>query len=175
VNDKSPLVIAVSGVKNSGKTTLLTKIVPLLRDRGLRVAVIKHDSHEFQPDIPGTDSFRLREAGANAVAVYSGTRYMLVREREQASVEELLSFLRDMDLVLLEGMKHSAYPKIEIVREAVSQKPVCDPATLLALCTDTSAKLEGIPTLGLEAYREITERILQIYAEKQSSFIPTTG
>ena len=74
---KRPAVLAVSGVHNSGKTTLLEKLLPMLRSRGLKVGVIKHDGHDFTPDVPGTDSYRLREAGAEGVAVYSGTRYLL--------------------------------------------------------------------------------------------------
>ena len=70
---KRPAVLAVSGVHNSGKTTLLEKLLPVLRSRGLKVGVIKHDGHDFTPDVPGTDSYRLREAGAEGVAVYSGT------------------------------------------------------------------------------------------------------
>ena len=61
---KRPAVLAVSGVHNSGKTTLLEKLLPVLRSRGLKVGVIKHDGHDFTPDVPGTDSYRLREAGA---------------------------------------------------------------------------------------------------------------
>ena len=71
---KRPAVLAVSGVHNSGKTTLLEKLLPVLRSRGLKVGVIKHDGHDFTPDVPGTDSYRLREAGAGGVAVYSSSR-----------------------------------------------------------------------------------------------------
>ena len=74
---KRPAVLAVSGVHNSGKTTLLEKLLPVLRSRGLKVGVIKHDGHDFTPDVPGTDSYRLREAGAEGVAVYYGARYLL--------------------------------------------------------------------------------------------------
>ena len=73
-------MLAVSGAHNSGKTTLLEKLIPLLRARGLKVGVIKHDGHDFTPDVPGTDSFRLREAGAEGVAVFSGSRYLLTEE-----------------------------------------------------------------------------------------------
>ena len=66
---KHPAVLAVSGVHNSGKTTLLEKLIPLLRARGLKVGVIKHDGHDFTPDVPGTDSYRLREAGAEEACV----------------------------------------------------------------------------------------------------------
>ena len=65
---KRPAVLAVSGLHNSGKTTLLEKLLPALRSRGLKVGIIKHDGHDFTPDVPGTDSYRLREAGAEGVA-----------------------------------------------------------------------------------------------------------
>ena len=81
---RKPFVAAISGIKNSGKTTFLEHLVPVLRARGLRVAVIKHDGHDFTPDVPGTDSYRLREAGAEGVAVYSGTRYLLAEEFRQS-------------------------------------------------------------------------------------------
>ena len=74
---KQPAVLAVSGAHNSGKTTLLEKLIPVLRSRGLKVGVIKHDGHDFTPDVPGTDSYRLREAGAEGGGVYSGQRYLV--------------------------------------------------------------------------------------------------
>lgn len=147
-----PPVIAVSGVKNSGKTTLLTGLIPLLRQNGLRLAVIKHDGHDFSPDVPGTDSFRLRQAGAETVAVYSARRFFLTVERPGVELENMLNMINDVDLILVEGAKASAYPKIEIVRAAVSSRPVCAPENLLALCTDTGLQLEGIETVELSDF-----------------------
>ena len=107
---KSPAVLAVSGVHNSGKTTLLEKLLPVLRSRGLKVGVIKHDGHDFTPDVPGTDSYRLREAGAEGVAVYSGTRYLLTEEFHLTEQDLLALFERHgYDLVLLEGFKSSGW------------------------------------------------------------------
>lgn len=60
---KKQKIIAISGVKNSGKTTLITRLIPHLKDRGIKIAVIKHDGHDFEPDVIGTDSYRYREAG----------------------------------------------------------------------------------------------------------------
>ena len=114
---KRPAVLAVSGAHNSGKTTLLEKLLPVLRSRGLKVGIIKHDGHDFTPDVPGTDSFRLREAGAEGVAVYSGTRYLLTEEFRLTEQDLLALFERHgYDLVLLEGFKSSGWPKIEVVR-----------------------------------------------------------
>ena len=122
---RHPAVLAVSGVHNSGKTTLLEKLLPILRSRGLKVGVIKHDGHDFTPDVPGTDSFRLREAGAQGVAVYSGRHYLLTEEFRLTEQDLLALFERHgYDLVLLEGFKNSGWPKIEVVRRAVSAAPV---------------------------------------------------
>ena len=96
-----------------------------LRSRGLKVGIIKHDGHDFTPDVPGTDSFRLREAGAEGVAVYSGTRYLLTEEFRLTEQDLLALFERHgYDLVLLEGFKDSGWPKIEVVRKEISDTPV---------------------------------------------------
>mgnify|MGYP000719403674 CR=1 FL=1 len=121
---KRPAVLAVSGLHNSGKTTLLEKLLPALRSRGLKVGIIKHDGHDFTPDVPGTDSYRLREAGAEGVAVYSGQRYLLT-EMFRLTEQDLLALFErhGYDLVLLEGFKDSGWPKIEVVRKEISDFP----------------------------------------------------
>ncbi len=126
---KRPAVLAVSGLHNSGKTTLLEKLLPALRSRGLKVGIIKHDGHDFTPDVPGTDSYRLREAGAEGVAVYSGQRYLLT-EMFRLTEQDLLALFErhGYDLVLLEGFKDSGWPKIEVVRKEISDTPVSFPA-----------------------------------------------
>ena len=118
---KRPAVLAVSGLHNSGKTTLLEKLLPALRSRGLKVGIIKHDGHDFTPDVPGTDSYRLREAGAEGVAVFSGNRYLLTEEFRLNEQDLLALFERHgYDLVLLEGFGDSGWAKIEVVRSSVS-------------------------------------------------------
>ena len=121
---KRPAVLAVSGLHNSGKTTLLEKLLPALRSRGLKVGIIKHDGHDFTPDVPGTDSYRLREAGAEGVAVFSGNRYLLT-EKFRLNEQDLLALFErhGYDLVLMEGFKESGWPKIEVVRSAISKEP----------------------------------------------------
>lgn len=158
---EGPPIVAVSGIKNSGKTTMLEGLVPRLRARGLRVSVIKHDGHDFTPDVPGTDSYRLREAGACGVAVYSAHRYMVTAEWPDQNVDSLLARFRDMDLILLEGGKRSAYPKVEVVRRAVSDRTVCDASTLLAIGTDAGLTLKDKPVYHINDYDGITDAILQ--------------
>lgn len=159
-----PVIVAVSGVKNSGKTTFLERVIPLLGAKGLRLGVIKHDGHGFVPDVPGTDSFRLRAAGASSVAVYSGSQVMVSRTQQGAAPGALVPLLGPVDLVLLEGGKATPYPKIELVRAGVSSAPVCEAATLLAVCTDTGCQSDdGVPVLGLEDYSAAAEIIFGYY------------
>ena len=143
-----PVVIAVSGVKNSGKTALIAAMLPHLSAAGLRVAVVKHDGHCFQPEPPDTDTGRLLAAGAWGAAIFDGEKYKVVR-REVVDEAALIAQFPEADLVLLEGFKGSGWPKIEVVRGAVSSAPVCDPTTLLALVTDLPLSLPGVPVLSL--------------------------
>lgn len=155
-----PAVIAVSGIKNSGKTTFLEHLIPLLKQKGLRVAVIKHDGHDFEPDVPGTDSWRLNASGADSTVVYSDKRWMMVRQ-EAGELQELIRRVDDCDIILLEGQKHSPYPKIELIRKGISAQSVCRPDTLLAIATDTELKIPGITVIGLEDYEQTAAIILQ--------------
>ncbi|MDO4266237.1 MAG: molybdopterin-guanine dinucleotide biosynthesis protein B [Eubacteriales bacterium] len=108
---RTPVFFAVSGYKNSGKTTLLEKLVARLSAEGIKTACIKHDGHDFVPDVPGTDSDRLRRAGAYGTAVFSTKRFMAAKETEQITERELAALFPEADLILLEGFKDSAYPK----------------------------------------------------------------
>ena len=147
---KHPAVLAISGVHNSGKTTLLEKLIPLLRARGLKVGVIKHDGHDFTPDVPGTDSYRLREAGAEGVAVYSGQRYLLTEAFRLTEQDLLALFERHgYDLVLLEGFKDSGWPKIEVVRREISDTPVSfQPLAVVGDIPDADFGLEETQALA---------------------------
>lgn len=130
-----PVLFAVSGVKNSGKTTLIEKLLPLLAERGVKTAVIKHDGHSFTPDMPGTDSFRFFAAGACGIAVFDGEKFS-VTHRAKTTERELAALFPEADLILLEGFKDSKYPKIELVRKGNSPKPVCTGETCLAYVSD---------------------------------------
>jgi len=131
-----PKVLAVSGIKNSGKTSLISRLIREFKSRDIKVATIKHDGHDFQPDIEGSDSFIHRESGAEAVAVFSKNRWMLIREEKNIDEKYFIEAFKDFDLIILEGFKYSSYPKIELVRSAVSSRPVSDPETVLAYVTD---------------------------------------
>ncbi|MDR3296458.1 MAG: molybdopterin-guanine dinucleotide biosynthesis protein B [Clostridiales Family XIII bacterium] len=138
----NPPVIAVSGFKNSGKTTLIEKMLPILSGRGLRVAVIKHDGHSFSADVPGADTFRHLTAGACGTAIFDGEKYMLTK-RESVAERDLIPYFSDMDLILLEGFKSSGWPKLELVADGAES--VCKAETLIGLVHGGGRSLPGVP------------------------------
>jgi molybdopterin-guanine dinucleotide biosynthesis protein B len=160
---KKPVAFVVSGVKNSGKTTLVTKLIPLLSEKGLKVATVKHDGHDFEADVPGTDSYRHFQAGAFGTAIYSGSKFSVVKRQEGLSEEDMAAFFPEADLLLYEGFKWTKYPKIEIVRSGNSEQPVCDPDTVLALATDLPLKPEGIPVYDINDARGLADVVYRYY------------
>ena len=168
-------IFAISGIKNSGKTTLICKLLKIFKGKGLKVAVLKHDGHDFEPDVPGTDTYRQLQAGAYGTVVFSAGKYMLVKQQSQISEKELMEFFPEADLILLEGFKYSTYPKIEIVRKGNSEESVCNPRYLAAIVTNldeaerktlsisgtgqTADELK-IPVLELDNAESIAEFIL---------------
>ena len=165
--NKKQFILAVSGVKNSGKTTLITKLLPELKKRGLQVAVIKHDGHDFEADVPGTDSWKYAQAGADGTCVFSAKKYMVVKYAPAPSVEELVGAFPEVDVILLEGFKYSEYPKIEVIRKGNSSESVCDPKYLLGIVTDlTKEELDvngetlDIPLFGSEETERLTDYFL---------------
>lgn len=128
-------IITFAAYSGMGKTTFLEKLIPCLKALGLRTAVIKHDGHNFQMDIPGSDTYRLSAAGAEAVAIVSGRRFALLEERS-LSAEEIAAKLPDVDLILTEGFKHGPYPKIALYRKAAGLPPAVKPEECLAIAAD---------------------------------------
>ncbi len=128
---KRQTILAIAGVKNSGKTTLLERLIPVLNARDVLTAVIKHDAHSFTPDTPGKDTFRFFQAGALGTAIFDGEKFNLSR-RVTVSERELIPMFPEADLIILEGFIKSQYPKIELVRQGNSEKPISDPNTCLA-------------------------------------------
>ena len=174
---KKQLILAVSGIKNSGKTTLITTLLPALKKRNLNTAVIKHDGHEFEADIPGTDTWRFGEAGACGTLVFSGTKYMMVKYQPAPEPDELIACFPEADVVLLEGFKYSEYPKIEVIRRGNSSRSVCDPRFLLGIVTDLrreeldaagSALPEELPFFDLNETEVLSDWIYCLWRQRQT-------
>lgn len=145
-------ILGLAGWSGSGKTTLLTALIPELTARGLAVSTIKHAHHEFDIDKPGKDSWRHREAGASEVMVASSRRWALMhelRDRPEPSLDHLVARMSPVDLVLVEGFKFDAHPKIEVHRPALG-KPLLyrdDPHVVAIACDEKLAA--PIPLLPL--------------------------
>lgn len=146
-------LIGFAAFSGTGKTTLLLKLIPLLKAAGVRLAVVKHAHHAFDVDQPGKDSYRLREAGADEMLVASRRRMAWIRENEtddEPTLRDALAVLdpEGLDLVLVEGFKADAFPKIELNRASM-QAPLLflsDP-NIVAIATDVETLVQEAGTL----------------------------
>jgi molybdopterin-guanine dinucleotide biosynthesis adapter protein len=155
--------IGFIGYSNSGKTTLIEKLIPILRAQGLRISAIKNAHHGFDMDRPGKDSFRYREAGAGQVLISTGLRWALLTETPQraASLDELLEELAPCDLVIIEGFKSEGLlPRIEVRRRSNVEPPIYphDP-NVIALATDHPIE-SPLPVLDLNDADKIAQFII---------------
>ncbi|MEI2387168.1 molybdopterin-guanine dinucleotide biosynthesis protein B [Breoghania sp. JC706] len=158
-------VFGITGWKNSGKTTLVERLVAELTGRGYRISTIKHAHHEFDIDREGADSYRHRQAGAIEVALVSGYRWVLMHELrgdDEPPLDAVLNRITPCDLVLVEGYKSEAHAKIEARRANASKtKPLTsgDPA-IVAIAADHAIEGESVPVLDLNDIPAIADFII---------------
>jgi len=143
-------LIGFAAFSGTGKTTLLTRLIPILKQKGLRIGLIKHGHHNFDIDIPGKDSFRLREAGASPVMIVSRQRRAMITEinpEQEPRLDDQLKLFDQsaLDLILVEGFKAEFFPKIELHRAGLNH-PLLYPndPDIIAIATDS--------TLSVPAY-----------------------
>jgi molybdopterin-guanine dinucleotide biosynthesis adapter protein len=120
-------IVSIVGKSDSGKTTLLEKLIPILTARGFRVAVIKHDAHSFEIDHEGKDSWRHKQAGAAVTIVSSSSKLAMVADtdHDQSLAEIRDALIRGVDLILSEGYKRETHPKIEVYRAEAHPELLC--------------------------------------------------
>jgi molybdopterin-guanine dinucleotide biosynthesis adapter protein len=158
-----PHIISIVGKSNSGKTTLIEKLLPELKRRGYKIGTIKHSHHAVEIDRKGKDSWRHMAAGAHTVVVASQGKMAMVKDVPQENPDDLECYFSDMDLVITEGFKTGKWPKIEIFRSARNKNLLCvDDDTLVAVVTDADIDL-GVPLFGLEDIVEIVDFIEKTY------------
>ena len=166
-------ILGFAAFSGTGKTTLLTQIIPMLKLHGLRIGLIKHSHHSFQIDQPGKDSFRLREAGASPVMLVSSHRRAIITEyevaREPVLADELLLLPQsELDLILVEGFKATAFPKIELHRPSLN-KPLLYPndPNIIAIASDFAIDTPpGLVQLDLNQPDQITNFITRQFMGK---------
>jgi molybdopterin-guanine dinucleotide biosynthesis adapter protein len=158
-------IVSIVGKSNSGKTTLLEKIIAELARRGYRVATIKHNVHGFNIDHEGKDSFRHKKAGAVMTVVSSPHQLALVRDVDHDySFDEIRDgYIRDADIILTEGFKVNAYPKIEVFRSELKRELISsEEDNLLAIAADVHLDV-NVPCLDINDTRGITDLIERIF------------
>lgn len=169
-----PALLGFVAWSGTGKTTLLRKLIPLLKEQGVRVGVIKHAHHKFDIDHPGKDSYELRKAGADQMLISSHTRWALMVEEDQGDYPSFARMLSRMDhstldLVLVEGFKREAIPKIELHR-TVLEKDLIHPTddSVIAIAADRPLALkQEMPQLDINNETAVLQFVLDYLAEQQ--------
>lgn len=161
-----PAIISIVGRSQSGKTTLIEKLIPELKQRGYRIGTIKHTHHALDIDKTGKDSARHRHAGADTVILAAPGEIAMLKNGHPDTLDDLIRFFDDVDLLITEGYKRSQRPKIEVIRAARNASPFCqDDPYLKAVVTDAPVDL-AVPRFGLDEIDRIADFV-------ESSFLST--
>ena len=158
-------IIGLAGWSGSGKTTLIKKLIPRLLARGISVSTLKHAHHGFDLDQPGKDSFFHRTAGATEVIISSAKRWAILHElraEEEWDMAALVGKMSPVDLVLVEGFKRDAFPKLEIHRIA-NGKPLIHPEDphIVAVASDSALPAAAVPVVDLNDIEAIADLLLK--------------
>jgi molybdopterin-guanine dinucleotide biosynthesis protein B len=148
-------------MSGTGKTTYLEKLIPYLKAQGIRLGMVKHDAHRIEMDKPGKDTYRFTQAGADAIIISSPQKVALIEQPPQElTLDQVISRLPPVDLILTEGYKSIPNPKIEIHRKALGRPLLTPPEQLLAVCTDEPLSL-SVPQFDLDDVAPCGDFILQ--------------
>jgi len=150
-------VISFVAYSGTGKTTLLEKVVAELKSRGTRIAVIKHDAHEFDVDKQGKDTWRFTQAGADVVAI-ANARHAAIMENRPISFEDLVAKIDNVDIIITEGWKNADLTKIALRREATGNDFPTDIVNVVAYVSDTEFDTH-LPVFSFEGVRDIADFI----------------
>ncbi|MBQ2782381.1 MAG: molybdopterin-guanine dinucleotide biosynthesis protein B, partial [Oscillospiraceae bacterium] len=158
--EKKPFIFAICGAKNTGKTTLITQLIAAFTARGLKVATIKHDGHDFSADVPNTDTYRHMVAGAYGTAVFSDNKFMVVKVQPKTPASEMAALFPEADIILVEGCKSSAYPKMQMLHSGEEEQLICNQLNFVGYIADGTMEIEGVPCYHRNDVEGIAEAIL---------------
>jgi len=160
-NQCTPVISFVARSSGSGKTTLLEKVIKRLREDGIKLAVIKHDAHQFEIDKPEKDTWKLAQAGADIVAISSPQKVAIIEKvDEEKDLDEVIGMISRVDLILTEGFKCSDKPKIEVFRSEVHKELLFTANELLAVASDIEWDI-GVPCYHIDDVEGITREVKQ--------------
>lgn len=158
-------LLGITAYSGTGKTTLLKKVIPLLKERNLRVGMIKHTHHDMDVDQPGKDSYELRKAGAHQTLVASQQRWALMTETPDNTELDLYYLAsrfdeKTLDLILVEGFKHESIPKIALFRSALNRplNGLID-QYVIAIASDTIIDTD-LPQLDINQAEQVADYIV---------------
>ena len=160
-------VLGFAAYSGTGKTTLLVKLLPRLRETGLRIAMIKHAHHDFDIDVPGKDSYELRKAGAGQMLIASSRRRALITESETEADPQLEDLVNELnldavDLVLVEGFRHVPFDKIELHRPSLGKDRIFESDdSVIAVATDEPIDTRTLPLLDINDVDAVAEFVQQ--------------
>ena len=158
-----PPIISIIGKSDSGKTTLIEKLIPEIKKRGYRVGTIKHAHHGFEIDQKGKDSWRHKEAGADMVLVSSPGKIAILKDENNDTLECLKKYFDDMDIVIVEGYKRGNKPKIEVFRASIHREPLLlNYDNIIAIATDSDIDI-NLPRFDLDDIEKIADFIVNKY------------
>jgi molybdopterin-guanine dinucleotide biosynthesis protein B len=164
-------ILGFAAFSGTGKTTLITHLLPLLNAKGIKAGLVKHSHHDFDIDQPGKDSYRLRKAGASPVMLISKYRRTIITEKEVIAEPLLANELTyldksEIDLVIVEGFKHESLPKIELHRPSLG-KPLLfpeDPDIIAIACDEPIKEQPTSPVLDLNNPEQISQFIIDHFS-----------
>lgn len=166
-------VVSIVSKKKSGKTTLLERLIPELAKRGYRAGTVKHDTHGFDIDHEGKDTWRHKQAGARTVVISSPWKLSLIKDVDaEVSLESIVAtYFGDMDIVLTEGYRGAGKPQIEVFRSAAHATPLhtkATPGSLIAVVSDVPVDL-GVPCFDIDDISAVSEFIVSRFLDADTA------